>query len=61
MEDQILNATNAIIDILKDSDIETKVQYLNLVREKLHEHSPFKNEPVDFVRWVKNDQVIAND
>ena len=29
--------------------------------ECLHEASPFKTEPVDFVRWVKNDTVNSND
>jgi ParB-like chromosome segregation protein Spo0J len=27
----------------------------------LHEVSPFKSEPVDFVRWVKSESVYAND
>lgn len=27
----------------------------------IHERSPFKDEPVDFVRWVKNINVQAND
>ena len=28
---------------------------------KLHKISPFKDEPVDCVLWVKNEKVIAND
>jgi ParB-like chromosome segregation protein Spo0J len=31
------------------------------LREALHEISPFQNEPVDFVKWVPCDQVVAND
>lgn len=38
-----------------------RVNALNNVREILHEASPFKHEPVDFVKWVKNDTVTAND
>lgn len=38
-----------------------KVEALNQVRAILHEISPFANEPVDFVRWVRNDAVTAND
>jgi ParB-like chromosome segregation protein Spo0J len=34
---------------------------INSLRETIHEFSPFKNEPVDFVRWVKSDLVHAND
>lgn len=38
-----------------------KVEALNAIRAILHEVSPFKSEPVDFVKWVKNDTVTAND
>lgn len=41
--------------------LDDKVTAINAIREALHEHSPFKTEPVDFVRWVKNPQVHAND
>lgn len=41
--------------------LDDKVAMLNLVREKLHEVSPFKSEPVDLVRWVEAETVRAND
>ena len=41
--------------------IDDKVDAINQLREKLHSISPFKSEPVDFVRWVKNPLVHAND
>lgn len=41
--------------------LDETVNLLNSIRETLHEVSPFKNEPVDFVKWVKNDAVYAND
>lgn len=37
------------------------VEELNSIRELLHGYSPFKSEPVDFVRWVKSEAVVAND
>ncbi|HWQ18463.1 MAG TPA: ParB N-terminal domain-containing protein [Methanotrichaceae archaeon] len=37
-----------------------KVEALNLVRAKLHEVSPFKNEPTDLITWIKADAVKAN-
>lgn len=40
---------------------EDKIEAINDLREALHEISPFRDEPVDFVRWVKNDLVSAND
>ena len=42
-------------------DLDEKVDIINKVREFIHTLSPFKDEPVDFVKWVKNDAVIAND
>lgn len=42
-------------------DGDALVDGVNYVREAVHEISPFKNEPVDFVKWVKNDSVTAND
>ena len=42
-------------------DAETKIEAINTIRQALHEESPFKNEPIDFVRWVKTDTVQAND
>lgn len=41
--------------------LEQKVEAINRLREALHEISPFKTEPVDFVKWVKNPLVHAND
>jgi len=41
---------------------ENKIIVLNEIRQFLHEKiSPFSNEPVDMVYWVKNDIVVAND
>lgn len=34
---------------------------LNALRSMLHDYSPFKSEPVDFVRWIPFDDVVAND
>lgn len=47
--------------LIADADLHGKVSVINDVREFLHEISPFKNEPVDFVKWVRNDSVVAND
>lgn len=38
-----------------------KTEMLNDAREILHNISPFKNEPVDFVKWVLAENVVAND
>ena len=48
-------------DLLQDMDQEARVSAINELRQTIHEHSPFQSEPVDFVRWVKNETVHAND
>ncbi|HCN5517401.1 TPA: transcriptional regulator, partial [Escherichia coli] len=40
---------------------EETIQALNHLRRVLHEVSPFAQEPVDCVLWVKADEVVAND
>ncbi|EKC8929566.1 ParB N-terminal domain-containing protein [Escherichia coli] len=40
---------------------EEVIRALNHLRRELHEVSPFVQEPVDCVLWVKNDEVVAND
>jgi len=50
-----------LVSLVSGLDFDAKIEAINTVRESLHSISPFKNEPVDFVRWVKNDVVIAND
>lgn len=38
-----------------------RIERINEIRKKIHEISPFKNEPVDCVLWVPAEQVEAND
>lgn len=42
-------------------DIEEKVQTINEIKQMLKKISPFANEPVECVQWVKEELVIAND
>jgi hypothetical protein len=56
-----MNAKKQIETDLKNLSLEEKVNYINDLREFIHQYSPFKNEPVDFVKWVKSDSVTAND
>jgi ParB-like chromosome segregation protein Spo0J len=57
MKDQLLS----YMESLKNEPIEKLVNEINELREIIHNYSPFKNEPVDFVKWIPNKQVIAND
>lgn len=55
--ENILNA----IEALKELDIDSLIDSLNIIKLKMHEISPFNTEPVDCVLWVKNSDVYAND
>jgi len=59
----LATAKAAITEVLSNqfNDETTKIDIINDLRKFIHEFSPFKNEPVDFVKWVKNDIVIANE
>ncbi len=56
-KDKVDEVYSAILDMPEAKQIEA----LNWVKMRLHEISPFKNEPVDCVLWVPADQVEAND
>lgn len=49
------------IDFLARMPVEERIQAINDIKKKLHEISPFKDEPVDLILWVKNEDVISND
>ena len=42
-------------------NLEGQVDLMNEIREMVHEFSPFKDEPVDFVKWIHIDMLQAND
>ena len=44
-----------------NNELDLQVDMINELREFIHSISPFKEEPVDMVYWVKNDKVQAND
>lgn len=50
-----------IKDYISSAELDNQVSFINNIREITHKLSPFKNEPVDFVKWVKNTEVVAND
>ena len=44
----------------EESDLDFKIDMMNKIRWAIHEVSPLKSEPVDYVMWTKVDNVIAN-
>lgn len=57
--DIVLTAAELLRD-LESMSLDDKIEAINGIRQVLSEHSPFKTEPVDFVRWVKCDDVHGN-
>lgn len=57
----ITELTNKLINQLRFMDEADQVEAINSIRQAIHEISPFKDEPVDFVRWVRHESVQAND
>ena len=50
-----------IIEKIGELDFEEKIKTITEVKQLLKQISPFANEPVDCVQWVKEELVIAND
>lgn len=46
---------------IEQMSLDERVAEINRIRLALHELSPFKQEPVDCVLWVKSDAVQSND
>ena len=57
IDNKLIASVAAAIDALQGAE---RIEAINLVRAAVHEVSPFKSEPVDFVRWVPNNTVYAN-
>jgi len=53
--------TRGIIEQIEALELPEKVEAINQLKEELKKISPFANEPVDCVQWVKEELVIAND
>jgi ParB-like chromosome segregation protein Spo0J len=60
-KENIVEGMKELISAIEGLPLDEKVEAINNIRAALHEISPFKNEPVDFVKWVKNTTVYAND
>lgn len=58
---QIVEAAAALFQRLATFSLEERIAAINGIREALHAFSPFRAEPVDFVRWVPASHVRSND
>lgn len=63
IRDMDMDSFRRVVRRLLDNsiDLDERVARLNKMRSVLHDHSPFREEPVDCVRWVPLADVTAND
>lgn len=61
MVNEIVGDILSLIGALESFDDEQKIDAINEIKESLHDISPFRNEPVDYVKWVPVDHISAND
>lgn len=55
------NDGESLRSYINKMSLHEKVKAINDIREVLHSVSPFCDEPVDFVKWVRSEKVIANE
>ncbi len=60
MTRSILEIAYELADALREVPEGERIVELNAVRALLHEVSPFRREPVDFVEWVPAESVYSN-
>lgn len=61
---QVMHLTDRAEALFSELDmlpLSRRAEAINQIRQRLHEHSPFADEPVDCVQWVRGEQVKAND
>lgn len=60
MSNHIVTQCKLALKDLRSLNEEDKIAVINAIKLLLQEHSPFKNEPVDTVLWIKQEDVQAN-
>jgi ParB-like chromosome segregation protein Spo0J len=60
-KDAIMAQVESICTMLDTLPIDDKVAALNAIRSRLHQSSPFKDEPVDLVLWIDSSAIKGND
>lgn len=61
MKGTLISELHNYLESAREKGLDELVKAINEVRSYVHDYSPFKSEPVDYVQWVKNDNVVAND
>ncbi|MCI1898373.1 MAG: ParB/RepB/Spo0J family partition protein [Enterobacter sp.] len=55
---RIISAMECYLSALPDAE---RIEAINALRQAIHQLSPFRDQPVDCVLWIKQDDITAND
>ena len=58
MRQRIITEIETYLQSLCEED---RITAINAFREAIHKNSPFREQPIDCVLWIKQDAIIAND
>lgn len=58
MRQRIINEIDIYLQSLPEED---RINAINALRVAIHKNSPFSEQPIDCVLWVKQDDITAND
>lgn len=58
MQQRLINELTYYLQSLPE---EKQIEAINAFRQAIHEKSPFREQPIDCVLWIKQDDIIAND
>ncbi|HDR2162694.1 TPA: ParB-like nuclease domain-containing protein [Enterobacter cancerogenus] len=58
MQQRLIKEMATYLQSLPESE---RIEAINAFRQALHEISPFREQPIDCVLWVKQDEISAND
>jgi Predicted transcriptional regulators len=58
MRQRIISEIETYLQSLPEED---RINAINAFRQVIHQHSPFREQPVDCVLWIKQDRLTAND
>jgi len=56
-----INEFKKILKSIEHFDIEDKLEILNLFQEEINKISPQKQHPINCIKWIKSEKIIAND
>jgi ParB-like chromosome segregation protein Spo0J len=61
MNEKLSTITSEITNAIEELNLSDSVEFINELRYAIHKASPFKNEPVDYVKWELSDNIVSND